>query len=235
MGLRARATATPRRAEGPGEVEESERSHAELGAWLRLAPLLTEYLPFPTGSLRAAALTRVLDEVALGDRSVLLECGCGWSSVVIARFLARRGFGRLLSLEDDGERAAFVTTQLRREGLTEVARVVHAPLAPHPGSVDDLPWYEPGQVFEMVTRYVDRNGLIDLVLVDGPHGGPGGGLIRYPVLPVVRNALAPGAVVLLDDADRAGEQAVIRHWTTEFGLRFTRDGTSGLAAATLTV
>ncbi|MCP2258101.1 Methyltransferase domain-containing protein [Streptoalloteichus tenebrarius] len=222
------------------------RAVADLGAWLRLAPLLTEYLPFPERALRPSALAALLDEVLVGNRTVLVELGSGPSSVVLARLLARRGFGRLLSIEHDERWAAFVNLQLRREGLHHLVRVVHAPLTPHPAALDGLPWYSPTLVRDEVTAYVERFGLIDLLLVDGPdlptappapttpsaplgEGNPG--LVRYPAMPVLRGALAPGASLLVDDVEASA--AVLNRWADEYGTTFRRSPTSGLAHCVL--
>ena len=210
------------------------RALADVSAWIRLTPLLTEYLPFTRRDLRPAALTVLLDEVLLGARSVLVECGCGAASVLIARLLHRRGFGHLLSLEHDERQAAFVASQLRREGLGHVARVVHVPLTPHPAAIGSAGWYQPEVVHDEVAEYVDRFGLVDLLLVDGPTdiGPSGDDLIRYPAMPVLRGVLAPGAAVLLDDIGRPGELTVMDRWRREFALRFRTEETIGYALLT---
>lgn len=205
------------------------RELADVSAWIRLTPLLTEYLPFTRHDLRPAGLTVLLDEVLLGARSVLVECGCGAASVLIARLLHRRGFGHLLSLEHDERQAAFVASQLRREGLGHVARVVHVPLMPHPAAIGQAGWYAPEVVHDEVSEYVDRFGLVDLLLVDGPSGDD---LIRYPAMPVFRGVLAPGAAVLLDDIGRPGELTVMDRWRREFALRFRTEQTIGYALLT---
>lgn len=204
------------------------RELADLAALHRLAPLMSEYLPTTAHELRPAALAAVVDEVLLGSRTVVVECGCGASSVILARLLARRGFGHLLSIEHDERTAAFVASQLRREGLGHVARVVHAPLAPHPAALGNAQWYHPTLVHDEVSAFVERYGLVDLLLVDGPLLGDA----RYPALPVLRGVLAPGAAVLVDDAERPGEQTVLVRWAEEFALRFRTTPRTFLATAT---
>ncbi|MGZ3141402.1 class I SAM-dependent methyltransferase [Lentzea chajnantorensis] len=207
------------------------RELADLTALQRLSPLCTGYLPHTSGELRPSALVAVLDEIVLGARTVLVELGCGSSSVLLARLLAQRGFGRLLSIEHDERTAAFVASQLRREGLGGVARVVHAPLSRHPAALSRHgQWYAPQQVHAEVFGYVDSCGLVDLLLVDGP----GLGDLRYPALPVLRGVLAPGATVLVDDADRADEQAVLGRWSEEFGMEFRTAPRTSIASATVT-
>ncbi|GAA3460361.1 hypothetical protein GCM10018963_23740 [Saccharothrix longispora] len=203
------------------------RELADIAALHRLAPLMSEYLPNTAHELRPAALAAVVDEVLLGSRTVLVECGSGASSVILARLLARRGFGHLLSVEHDERTAAFVASQLRREGLGHVARVVHAPLSPHPAALGSAHWYDPGLVHDEVSYYVERYGLVDLLLVDGPLLGDA----RYPALPVFRGVLAPGAAVLVDDAEQPGEQTVLVRWAEEFSLRFRTTPRTFLATA----
>ncbi|WP_307867896.1 class I SAM-dependent methyltransferase [Umezawaea beigongshangensis] len=208
------------------------RDLADLAALVRLAPLTTDYLPNTAHELRPAALAAVVDEIVVGSRTVLVECGCGSSSVIIARLLARRGFGHLLSIEHDERTAAYVASQLRRESLGHVARVVFAPLEKHPAALGALRWYAPRLVHDEVAAHVERFGLVDLLLVDGPVSRDAGGeLVRYPALPVLRGVLAPGAAVLADDAGRPGERAVLARWSEEFGLRFRLADRTLLAVA----
>jgi hypothetical protein len=205
------------------------RELADLSALQRLGSLNTEYLPTTSDELRPAALVAVMDEIVLGARTVLVELGCGSSSVLLARLLSQRGFGHLLSIEHDERTAAFVASQLRREGLGSVARVVHAPLSRHPAALSRHgQWYSPQQVHDEVLGYVERFGLVDLLLVDGPGFGDS----RYPALPVLRAVLAPGATVLADDVDRPDEQAVLARWSEEFGMEFRTAPRTSLGAAT---
>lgn len=214
--------------------EPLARSLADLQAWQRLAPLLTEYLPAPPGSIRPGALVVLLDSILLDDRTVLLQCGCGPATVLIARLLARRGFGHLLAMEHDDRWAAFISSQLRREGLADQARVVHAPLAPHPDAPDGATWYHPEQVYGEVIGYLEQYGLTDWLLVDGPPvDAAGSPLARYPALPVLRGALAPGSTVFVHGADRPAEIEVLTRWATEHGLRFKSDPVTRLARAVL--
>ncbi|WP_308258505.1 class I SAM-dependent methyltransferase [Saccharothrix obliqua] len=203
------------------------RELADIAALHRLSPLMSEYLPSTAHELRPAALAAVVDEVLLGSRTVIVECGCGASSVVLARLLARRGFGHLLSIEHDERTGAFVASQLRREGLGHVARVVHAPLAAHPAALGGARWYHPRLVHDEVSAYVERYGLVDLLLVDGPLPGEA----RYPALPVFRAVLAPGAAVLVDDAETT-DGTVLGRWADEFALRFRTAPRTSLASAT---
>jgi hypothetical protein len=57
-----------------------------------------------------------------------------------------------------------------------------------------------------------------LVVCDGPPGGTKGG--RYGLVPIMRERLQPGCVILLDDAGREQELAIARRWEAELGAPF---------------
>ena len=110
--------------------------------------------------------------------------------------------------------------------------VVHAPLAPHPHAEPGLSWYDDAALTAGL-RAALAGDPIDLLLVDGPPAyAAGHGLARYPALPVLGDRLAPGATVVLDDAERPGEQEVLRRWERETGLDFDRQADrAGVAVA----
>ena len=83
-----------------------------------------------TWSMLPQALATVVAEVRSGRREVV-ECGSGVSTVVLARALREVG-GRLYSLEHDLAWAERTRSLLDDEGLDRFARVVDAPLRPHP-------------------------------------------------------------------------------------------------------
>ena len=54
-----------------------------------------------------------------------------------------------------------------------------------------------------------------LVICDGPPGNTKGG--RYGLVPIMKDRMKSGCIVLLDDASRDEEQAIARRWQTELG------------------
>lgn len=183
---------------------------ADLLALEVLRPLLDAggYLPWTEGALRPAALVAVCNEIALGDRRQVVELGAGVSTVVLARLLRERG-GRLTSLEHDSQWARVVRSQLAREDLTGVARLIEAPLEPHPLSLAGARWYPTSAVVELPAE-------IDLLLVDGPPGyGEGMAHSRYPALPALAGRLASGCLVVLDDAAREAEAEIVARWEAD--------------------
>lgn len=52
---------------------------------------------------------------------------------------------------------------------------------------------------------------VDLLVIDGPPEATGN-WARYPALPLLREKLRSGAVVVLDDTHRADERAILEAW-----------------------
>jgi predicted O-methyltransferase YrrM len=174
-------------------------------------------------SLDDPAMEVVLGELERGPRSVV-ECGCGRSTVVIARALRELGGGELRSLEHNPAWAQLCRVQLAAEGLTEIATVIEAPLSPHPLAQPGCLWYAGWALAEL-----PASG-IELLLVDGPPAGdPELERSRYPALPALSDRLARGAVVICDDIGRDGERWVVDRWEEELGVAFARREPEGLA------
>jgi predicted O-methyltransferase YrrM len=191
---------------------------ADLAAMAVLAPLSRSYVPWSEWAMRPAGLVEVLNHVALHRPAVAVECGSGVSTIYLARLFAELGRGRTVAIEHDGAWAAWLRERLADEGLGAHAEVVHAPLGPDG-------WYDEGRVLDAV-----GGAAIELLLVDGPPAAPGFGppTSREPALGFFLAALAPGALVVLDDAGRSGEQEVLRRWDERYGLRFAA-GPGGIA------
>jgi predicted O-methyltransferase YrrM len=175
-----------------------------------LAP--EERLIWSESAMTEAGLARVCAEVRARTRPVVVECGSGFSTLTLARLLHERE-GSLLSLEHDPLWATRVRRNLDAAGLAGTARVTLAPLEPHSLGRNGLHWYAQSAL----------PSRIDVLLVDGPPAfEPEIELARYPALPALIDRLAPGAVVVLDDIDRRGEQQILADWERECGVRFER-------------
>jgi predicted O-methyltransferase YrrM len=147
-------------------------------------------------------LAASLREVLAGNASVL-ECGSGLSTLLIGA--ARRASNAPhWALEHNPEWGARVQKALDQYGVRHVTLHI-APLK----SRDGFDWYDPP-----MDRIPQGFGL---VICDGPPSNTRGG--RVGLLPVMRRRLAPGAVILLDDAARGGERDVAERWRAEWGAR----------------
>ncbi len=166
-------------------------------------------LPTDAWSLGDAELARVIAE--LGDEPrVVVECGSGRSTVLLARRLRELGGGSVHSLEHDPAWAQLTRMRLAAEDLTAIATVIEAPLGYHPLAPEGCRWYASWALGELP-------GEIDLLLVDGPPAGePAIERGRYPALPALAERLAPGADASpWTTAHRAGERWVLDRWRAE--------------------
>ena len=146
------------------------------------------------------------DEVLARRSSAILECGSGLSTLVLARCCQLAGRGRVVSLESGAEFAGATRRWLAAYGLESFTEVIHAPLRGIRLGEGDWQWYDPESL---------PQGLFDLLVVDGPPAflQP---LSRYPALPLLADRLAQDALLILDDAARADERAVVSRWLEEF-------------------
>jgi predicted O-methyltransferase YrrM len=157
-------------------------------------------------------LHRIVDAVEELRPRHVVELGAGASSLVCARALQIHGGGTLHSYDQHGSFVAATRDWLQQEGVS--AHLHHAPLEASPAG-----W--PGQWYGLR----DLPQTIDLLIIDGPP---------WAIHPHVRGAaevlfdrLAPGAVVLLDDAARPGERVIAERWARSWpGIHFTRLGGS---------
>lgn len=138
---------------------------------------------------------------ALVARGPILECGSGLSTILIAVAAKRAGQDHW-ALEHTSIWATRVQEFLDRYEL-DSAVLAAAPLKDY----GEFSWYAPP-----MERMPET---FSLAVCDGPPTGTKGG--RYGLAPVMKGRLAPGCVVLLDDAHREEERAIARRWQAELG------------------
>jgi hypothetical protein len=143
-------------------------------------------------------LTGCLKEVLLCDGSIL-ECGSGLTTVTVG-VIAERAGSTVYSLENDEPWLDRVSRYLAKYQITSV-HLLLSPLKDY-GSFS---WYAP-PLGSMPDRF-------SLVICDGPPGDTRGG--RYGLLPIMKERLAPGCIIMLDDARRREEQAIAARWAEE--------------------
>jgi hypothetical protein len=202
-----------------------------------LGALSGPYLPWGSGAMRPAGLVEVCNDIVLNDRCRIVELGSGISTVLLARLLGQLsapGERRLAVVEHDGRWARWVVSQLAREGVGDHVVVVDAPLRARTANDGGWTWYDVAAVDAGLDAAMGGD-VIDLLVVDGPPAfAVGHALARHPALPMLRDRLAPGATVVLDDVERPGEKEVLRRWEDEFGLVFRREErNAGVAIASV--
>jgi predicted O-methyltransferase YrrM len=153
----------------------------------------------------------------------LLEFGAGRSSLVLASALDAIGGGRLTSIEHQTEFVADAWSTIGRFASVD-ARLVPAGLARR-WSRQGLMHFYTGVEEALVARRP-----FDFVFIDGPPGYLG----RDATLLEAAPHLAPGCLILLDDAARPAEQTAVRRWERAFDLaRLYESTTLGKGVALL--
>jgi Methyltransferase domain len=177
-------------------------------AMLALAPLSQTYLPWSGYAMRPSGVVKILNEMVIHQRSTIVECGAGLTTVYIASLLRQRGVGHLYTIEHDAEWIAVVRGLLAQGGLEAYVTLIHAPLVGCELSLDGADWYDRGVIGAAMG---DRR--IDLLVVDGPpaYDEPRQ-FARYPAAVYFQPRFAGDFAIVLDDIDRAGEQRILAEW-----------------------
>lgn len=149
----------------------------------------------------ADALVR---RIVRNNPQVIVECGSGWSTVLIASCLIELGTGSVVAFEHRKESLESTRRLLNQYACAECASVVHAPIGERVVDGETVLWYS-----ARVESAVEEQ--IDLLLVDGPPGevGPQS---RYPAVPLLEDKLSSDATILLDDARRSEESVIAQRW-----------------------
>lgn len=152
-------------------------------------------------------LLTYVEEILERKPATIVECGSGLSTVWAAYALERCGAGHVVALDHEAEFAEKTRANLAEHGLSQYAEVRHAQLVPIELPSGSWQWYD--------TSALKDVRKVDVLLVDGPPKTVGE-QARYPAIPVLRELLAPGAVVLVDDSARPDEQAILERWVAEW-------------------
>ena len=199
-------------------VRESNRARAlatvrqtqQIEATVNLFTMLQPPGPTPgTGGWAASAdvVRLMVGEVLADEPRLVVECGSGASTVWLSLLAKTRGLRtRVVALEHEEQYAEATRRTLRTLGLEEYAEVRSAPLETVRVGHYEGPWYSPAAL----------EGLseIGLLFVDGPPGTLADN-IRYPAVPLLRDAFAARCTVVLDDADRPDERDVADRWVVD--------------------
>lgn len=188
--------------------EESFTLFQQIQHLERLRVLLQTDRPLPImrgWSASPDILCVLAQHVLAAKPRLVVECGSGSSTVVIARCLELNGGGHMVSLDADAEFAGRTRAMLEQAGLDRFVTVRHAPLRPVSVGGGTQPWYATDQL---------PDEPIDMLVVDGPpiDTAP---LARYPAGSFLVSRVRKGGVVFLDDADRPDERTIVTRWLGE--------------------
>lgn len=135
---------------------------------------------------------------------IMVDCGSGVSTVVLARCAELNGVGHVYSLDHDPGYAAQTRDELARHELIGRVTLLVAPLVAYEIGGSRWSWYDDQGV---------PDAPIDLLVIDGPPLATGT-TARYPAIRLLQR-MAPDGAAFLDDAARTDEQQVLRRWGAE--------------------
>lgn len=196
------------------------RLYAQLESltWLQRRLSIKGQLPPLRGwAMSPDVLLRLHTYVMTKQPKLVVELGCGASTVVVADALYQNGFGQLVSLEHSSFYAEQALSFLEAEDLQHWVSLRVGDLVAWEGdhlNFNDAEkpsrWY-PREMLEDV-------GDIELLLVDGPPESTCK-YARYPALPALFDFLTSDAEVWMDDTIRPDEQKICKHWADLYGFK----------------
>ena len=138
---------------------------------------------------------------------VIIECGSGASSVVLAQCVKLNGEGQVFSLEHDPKYSQRTRELLEKNRLNNYVTLVDAPLKKYSRNGEKYQWYS----LENLPKLYE----IDMLVIDGPPAylGP---KARYLALPKFIDKFSKNCSAFLDDAGRESERSCIKSWSEEF-------------------
>src|SRR5437763_483641 len=166
---------------------------------------------------RIDLLMEVVKRAAMANGPIL-ECGSGLTTILMGLFAGRRGV-KVYSLKHFDEWRARVLGCIQQFGIPNVD-ILSTPLR----NFGEFEWYD--------VPLADLPANFSLFLCDGPPGETRGG--RYGLWPVMRERLAPNAVIILDDTEREGELEVLRRWQSDSSFEVTMHESANGSFAVLT-
>ncbi|HEY7859007.1 MAG TPA: class I SAM-dependent methyltransferase [Candidatus Nanopelagicales bacterium] len=191
-------------------VRSAGDDEAQVEAYLQLLHLAQPVRALPRARGWAASpdlLLTLVDTVLSRKPRLVVDIGSGLSTVWEGLALRGLGSGRVVALEHDESFAAETTALIERHEVSAHASVRVAALKPMLVDGREMLWYD--------TAALDDLHDIDLLVVDGPPGDTGE-MARLPALPALWDRLAADAVIILDDANRDDEIAIVERWLATY-------------------
>jgi predicted O-methyltransferase YrrM len=136
---------------------------------------------------------------------LVLECGSGVSTLVMAYAVKQNGTGRVVSLEHLESFKSLTERLVAQHEVDDWVELVHAPLRSLDIDGKEWMWYSTDEI---------PSEEIDILFVDGPPSSVGP-KSRYPAVAAIGDRLAADAVVVLDDYMRKDESQIGELWMAE--------------------
>ena len=150
----------------------------------------------------SSGLTELLSDIVIKNNITnVLEFGAGRSSLVIAKALLASKTGKLTSVEQNAEWCYDIWLQVREMTDVDAELVISSPAI----CISKKGIY---YSYTSAKSAISRRGPFEMVFIDAPQGYYG----RIGTLHLAYPYLKPGAIIVLDDAGRGGEQLAVYRW-----------------------
>lgn len=194
-----------------------------------LQPLLIDlpYIPINGGALRPICIAYILNEIIINERKSILEFGSGLSTIIMARLISKNNIKtKIITVEHNEKWATIIEQYLGNENLLQYVTIIRADLKEIETSFGVVNWYDYNKISAII-----EGEKFDLIVVDGPPANSE--KIKYSRLPAfvnLKNNFAENYCFILDDANRKGEQEIIKSI-----LKMNKDLNFDLISETLAV
>jgi len=193
------------------ELRHHSKKADDIYAMNILQPLLSNlpYLPFNGGALRPICMAYILNEIIINQREMVIEFGSGLSTIVMARLIKKNKLNtRVISIEHNENWASILQSYLENEGLQGFVEIVTVNLKETETPLGPVKWYDYDTFLPVIS---DKK--FDLVIIDGPPADREKiKYSRFPALFKLENNLADDFCLMLDDANREGEQDLVKYY-----------------------
>lgn len=185
--------------------------------WLQRQLSIKRQLPPLRGWAMSPDILLQLHTYILNNQpKLVVELGCGASTLVIADAMRQNGCGQLISLEHSSYYGKQTLLRLKAEDLHPWVSLRIGELVTWKGQHLNLDaseassrWY-PQKLLEDVSE-------VELLLVDGPPENTCK-YARYPALPALIDRLAPQVEIWMDDTIRMEEKEICKYWAETYGF-----------------
>lgn len=148
----------------------------------------------------------ITDHVRLQQPAVIVECGSGLTTLMLASACDQTNRGHIYSLENSAQHAHLSREAIAAYNLTDHATVIDAPLIGYQLDDKQYQWYSMDEL---------PDSKVDMLVIDGPPGRMQPHA-RYPAMPLLGDRLAECATIFMDDAARPDEIEVVDWWLTQY-------------------
>lgn len=199
------------------EIQNRLYFQLESLSWLQRRLKIKGQLPPLRGwAASPDVLLRLHEHIIRFKPQVIVECGSGASTVVIADALQQNGMGKLFSIEHSDYYGAQTLDTLQAESLKDWVDLRIGDLEPWEGEhLNPTDAGKPSLWYPFSLLNDIQN--IDLLWVDGP---PGSTCLfsRYPAVPALAEKFSDRIEVWLDDTARQEEKDICESWATNYGF-----------------